>query len=199
MHGNLLTLSADWNEDRIWRLGKMSSANPVEIASAEYHVARAAAYYQDGLGVEQRWLLREIALELHETMRAKTGRRPSPDTIFAMFFSPGIGRFRLPEKIPVELENEIGAYNGERLALKTELRETLFRLDAERSDGKRAAALKALSEKQWPAARGARGEGRAHPTWTRSRASGNASTPAAANSPGAARANRSLRSRPTGI
>lgn len=134
--GKGLGASFNWNLDRIWRLRQTAFQSPQQEAFAERLVLRAAAYYQNGLGTEQRWLLREIELELEQRT-------------LAMFFSPGTARLELPASLPAAIRAKIAGYNGEREALKGELREAVVASDV-LSERARTAALRKLTERQWP-------------------------------------------------
>jgi hypothetical protein len=149
--GSLLTSSIEWNITRSWRLGEAALANdPVKI-DAEFRVARAAAFYEDGLGLEQRGLMRELSIELERSARAAR-RRPqaADDYPRAMFFSPETARLQLPtDRLPAGLVAKIGSFNRDKTILKDELRATMSAVD-NLSAAKRAARFKELTEKQWP-------------------------------------------------
>lgn len=152
LRGSLLAMTIDWNQDREWILGVDASSSPAQQLAAEFNVIRAAAYYQDGLSVEQRGLLREISIELKEQARAARrgrGLRSGDDTAFAMFFSPATARLHLPVRLPSALVAKIGIFNHDRDALKAELRDALRSTDGA-SDSKRTKALTALAENQRP-------------------------------------------------
>ena len=60
IRGSLLQNSADWSAQRAWKLGERPFTTVPSTKAAEFHVIRAAAFYQLGLSVEQRGLLREV-------------------------------------------------------------------------------------------------------------------------------------------
>src|SRR5688572_13582892 len=148
--GGLLHLSVDWSRKRRWRIGVTRFAGEHAAKEAEFQVVRAAAFYQDGLTIEQRGLLMEVALELRDRARAA---RPVPakksGDPAAMFFSPAMARMRLPRNAPPDLVALIGRYNRDKTALKQELREAVFDQDEKPAD-ERTRAFAALADEQWP-------------------------------------------------
>lgn len=148
--GNFFGGGVDWDDTRIWRLGDASLSTGMYKSEAEFQVARAFAFFQDGFGIEQRGLLREIAIDLAQQNRATRSRRPLTATeLRTVFFSPETTRLILPAPPPASLAGKIGRYNGEKLALKRELLEALTALD-KASNSKRTSRFTALSERQWP-------------------------------------------------
>lgn len=151
--GNFLAPNGDWNALRNWRLGDTASQRSAqEQLTDEFNVLRAAVYFQEGLSPGQRQLLREIVIELGETL----GERPPAGTsedLFEpeqiVFFLPHGARFRVPANLPPEAVAELGKFTEEKNALKHELREALFSLDHE-SSGKRERALQLLAARQEP-------------------------------------------------
>jgi hypothetical protein len=147
--GGLFQTSVDWNRERRWVLGVSRFSHPRLEAEAEFQVARAAIYYADGLLPEQRGLLREIAMELQWQARAA---RPIPapklHSAAAMFFSPAGSRLRLPQNAPPHLVALFARFNGEKSALKAELRELVLARDNAPAR-ERTAAFEALAERQW--------------------------------------------------
>ena len=148
--GSLLVSDADWNSYRNWRLGTESKRSAQELLHDEFSVMRAAIFYQEGLSLNQRQLLREIALELSEAI----GDRATPDLdsfepAQVIFFLPHGSRFTVPAGLPSALMAQIEQFTATKSALKRELREALFTLDAQ-SDGKREKQLAELAAKQEP-------------------------------------------------
>ena len=135
-----------WNEHRNWRLGVTSFPTPFVALAAEFQVMRATAFYEKGLSSEQRGLLHELATELAEKINSPT--RPDSDPMVGMYFSPAPARVRFPGNLPRELTEKIGAYNRERIALQTELRDTVRDLEQTASPTKRRAAFEALADRQ---------------------------------------------------
>jgi hypothetical protein len=113
-------------------------------------VVRAAAFFQDGLSIEQRGLLRELAIDLSRRAQVGQGRPPSPhDDPRAMFFSPETARLRPPSPLPPELFTKVGQFNSEKAALKRELLEALIACE-KLSEPQRAARFDALGTTQAP-------------------------------------------------
>lgn len=136
----------DWNANRAWSLGVTPFPSGEFATNAEYQVMRAAAHYQKGLSIQQRGLLREIAMELAEKVRP--GPHLPTDATTAMFFSPETTRITLPPKLPPALVEKIGVFNREKTALKSELRDTVFAEDKTKSAAKRLPAFQSLAELQ---------------------------------------------------
>jgi hypothetical protein len=153
LHGGLVGLFAgtgDWNERRRWRLGEGTLARPrEEIVSAEFRVVRAAAFYQEGLSPAQRRLLREVEMELQVAAFKPKDSVPAKPNETLLFFSPETARLTLPSDLPPALSLKIAAYEKEKSALKSELRDAIFTLDSANS-GKRASSLRALADSQAP-------------------------------------------------
>lgn len=146
-HGGFFESGADWNETRNWRLGDDTRW---ESQIDEIKVLRGAAAFQDGLSLPQRRLLREIAMELGDSLKGPTTEialdAPGP----FLYFSPATARIRVPVDIPAELSARIDAYKMAKAALKSELRDTLYVQDRAWFAYKRVNTLKALAEKQAP-------------------------------------------------
>ncbi|HYC72788.1 MAG TPA: hypothetical protein VEB66_16375 [Opitutaceae bacterium] len=149
--GGFLSGNYDWSAYRNWRLGGESRRSAQELLYDEYSVLRAAIYYQEGLSPEQRHLLREVAIELGEAI----GRREAPadggfDPERVIFFLPHGSRWRLPADLPAAAHAPLDEFIASKSALKRELREALFRLDAE-SAARRERELAELAARQAPA------------------------------------------------
>jgi len=150
--GGFLAAGADWNEHRNWRLGDTDSKRtPQESLYDEFAVLRAAIFFQEGLSTEQRQLLREIVIELAESLgeRDALPLSDSFDPEPVIFFLPHGSRLRLPGNLPAPVLDEINAFTAAKAALKRELREALFTLDREGS-GKREKSLQELAAQQAP-------------------------------------------------
>lgn len=148
--GSLLIPDTDWNAYRNWRLGGESKRSAQELLHDEFSVMRAAIFYQEGLSLNQRQLLREIALELSEAI----GDRATPaldsfEPAQVIFFLPHGSRFTVPAGLPPALMAQIDQLTAIKSELKRELREALFALDAQ-SEGKREKQLVELAAKQEP-------------------------------------------------
>ncbi len=148
--GGLLSGSSDWNLYRNWQLGQeIPKRTPQELLYDEFSVLRAAVYYQEGLSIAQRQLLREVVIELAAALgeREASSISDSFEPEQVIFFLPHTARFRVPAGVPEPLAAEISAFTAAKTALKRELREALFTLDRE-SAGKRERALQELAAKQ---------------------------------------------------
>ncbi|WP_415907505.1 hypothetical protein [Oleiharenicola sp. Vm1] len=149
--GGFLVADADWNQHRNWRLGDPGSKRTAqELLADELAVMRAAIFYQEGLSLPQRQLLREIVIELAAALGdtdSATASDFAPDE--TIFFLPHGSRLRLPADVPAALAAQIDAFTAQKRALKRELRDALFSLDRE-SDSKRERALRELAARQEP-------------------------------------------------
>ena len=145
VEGGLFESSHDWNDNRQWRLGDNTRW---ESNVDEIKVMRGAAFFQEGLSPAQRRLLRELAMELQDSLKLPDAEisLSSPGPFF--YFSPETARIRLPADLPPELEQKIQTYQDEKAALKSELREVLYKQDRAFFAFKRVNALKALAEQQ---------------------------------------------------
>ena len=148
--GGVLQANVDWGKRRKWVIGVTKFPSEHAEKDAEFQVVRAAAYYQDGLSSEQRGLLLEVASELQSRARAA---RPVPGPRggdpAAMFFSPPLARMRMPRNARPELVTLIGRFNGEKSALKHELRDAVLAHDKLPRE-ERASMFAALADAQWP-------------------------------------------------
>lgn len=138
----------DWNTDRRWKLGTIKAGANGADAEAEFQVVRAAVHYQKGLLPQQRGLLREVATELQVTARKARGLPGARLESDAMFFSPETTRLRLPADLLPEVRDKIAAYNGEKAALKRELRELVVAQEGAKAS-ERVKAFEALADRQW--------------------------------------------------
>jgi hypothetical protein len=149
--GGFLVADADWNQHRNWRLGDPNSKRTAqELLSDELAVLRAAIYYQEGLSVAQRQLLREVVVELAEALGSADAASASDFAPEAtIFFLPHGSRLRLPADLPPELTGQVDAFTSLKQALKRELRDALFSLDRD-GDSRRERALRELAAQQEP-------------------------------------------------
>ncbi len=136
----------DWSALREWRLGErnLRADSPTELAS----VMRAAAFYQPGLSLAQRQLLREIVIEITtgaEDAAAAAARQPF------LFFSPALTRVMLPDNLPAEVARKIAVFETKKSALKKELFDVLLAEDRAVFGFIRTAAVKSLATRQAPA------------------------------------------------
>lgn len=146
--GDFITFSVDWNAYRTWRLGDDTR---YESATDEFKVVRSAAFFQNGLSLGQRRLLREITIELREAVLA--GNNPTADIALDapgpyFFFSPATSRIRLPLGLPAELTARLDEFRSKKEALKAELRETLYKYDRAWLNSTRTNALSQLAKTQ---------------------------------------------------
>lgn len=145
VNGSFLQAGSDWNDTRQWRLGDNTRW---ESTADEIKVMMGAAFFQEGLSPAQRRLLRELAMELSDSLQV-AGADISLDAPGPFFyFAPEMSRIRLPLNLPADLSAKIVAYQTQKSALKAELREVLYKQDRAWFDFKRVAALKALAERQ---------------------------------------------------
>lgn len=149
--GSFLVADADWNAHRNWRLGNpKSKRSPQELLYDEFSVMRAALYYQEGLSLAQRHLLREIVIDLSEALGDRPARNADafePEEI--VYFLPHGARLRLPSHLPESLAADLGEFTAAKAALRRELRDALFELDRA-GDTKRERQLQELAAKQAP-------------------------------------------------
>ncbi len=147
VNGSWLQNGVDWDDLREWRLGDDTRW---ESQLDEIKVIVGASFFQDGLSSPQRLLLREMAMELADSLRA-----PDADISLGtpgpyLYFSPFTARIRLPAGLPAELEAKIDAYRTKKAALKHALRDALYQTDRAFWASTRTNALKALASSQAP-------------------------------------------------
>lgn len=145
VNGGFFQAGSDWNTMRRWRLGDNTRW---ESTTDEIKVMTGAAFFQDGLSPAQRRLLRELAMELTDSLQVPGAdiSLDAPGPFF--YFAPEMARIRLPIDLPPELAAKITAYQDQKAALKAELRDILYKQDRTLFDFKRVAALKVLAEQQ---------------------------------------------------
>lgn len=148
--GTFLHSGVYWNSYRSWRLGDDTR---YESAVDEFKVMRGAAFFQNGMSLGQRRLLREITIELRESSFA--GSDPTADIALDapgpyFFFSPATSRIRLPLQLPAELTTRLEDFRSKKEALKAELRDTIYKSDRAWLNSTRTNALQQLAEKQGP-------------------------------------------------
>jgi hypothetical protein len=151
LRGGLVGLfsgTGDWNQSRNWVLvGNSLPKAREQTLVYEFLVMRAAVFYQDGLSPAQRRLLREVAMELQvEALKPKTEDTAKKESSL-VFFSPETARINVSDDLPADLAAKIAAYQSEKSAIKTELRDTLYQQDSA-SASQRIQALKQLAESQ---------------------------------------------------
>jgi hypothetical protein len=139
----------DWNAGRRWKLGAIKGGADGSEAEAEFQVLRAAAFYHKGLMPQQRGLLRELASEQQAVVRKARGLPAGRAESDAMFFSPETTRLRLPADVPAAVREKVAVYNGQKAALKRELREAVIAQEGANA-ASRVRAFEALADRQWP-------------------------------------------------
>jgi hypothetical protein len=137
----------DWNNAREWKLGGGALKRPrEENALQEYQVIRAAAYFQDGLVPAQRRLLLEVAMEMEDRI-FRADSQPMREFGF-VFFSPETSRVRIPAGLPQEALARLEGYEREKSALKTEIADLVYAVDARLFVSTRARDLADLAQRQ---------------------------------------------------
>lgn len=147
VNGSWLYTGVDWDDLRSWRLGDDTRW---ESAYDEIKVAIGATFFQEGLSNDQRLLLRELAMELADSMASPDRDISLTSTGPYLYFSPATARIRLPIGLPAEVTAKIDQYRSRKSALKRELRDELYKQDRAFFHSTRANALKALAAKQAP-------------------------------------------------
>lgn len=112
----------DWIAVMIDRTADAVPAAPSR-QPARAEMLRGVAFYQDGLSVEQRQLLREAAFADGVGPDA-----PGPHRL--LHFSPALARFRLESPLPPLLDQKIGYYSSAKAALRNELTDALQEIPA---------------------------------------------------------------------
>jgi hypothetical protein len=138
--------SIDWFSGRLWRVGD-ANLSGYFAAAAEFQTVRASAFYRPGLSVDQRWLLREIAVEIRDA--APTGRSPLQRDAGGIFFLPDTGRVTFPPDLPAATAAKVDQFVRDKAALKQELRELVVAFD-QKSTAERSKAFAALEDRQIP-------------------------------------------------
>lgn len=140
--------TGNWNQDRQWRLGKgRLELEREQVLYNEYQVMRAAVFYQEGLSIAQRRLLREVAMELQVAALKPTRVTATAEDRETRYFMPAATRVRFSGKLSPEVSAKIAAFDDAKKSLKKELRDTLYNEDRE-SESHRVAALKSLAAQQ---------------------------------------------------
>lgn len=143
-----LSRFGNWYTHREWKLGRGKLDKPREENGIfEFQVIRAAAFYQPGLSLPQRRLLREMAIEREETVLSDPGTAPLNEQL--MFFQPETSRFLLPDNLLSEdLRSQIDEFKRAKDSLKKELSDALYELDGEWFASKREHGLEELAARQ---------------------------------------------------
>ncbi len=141
----------DWNQYRAWHLSPdASDDDPSELRLRELRVLRAAIYYQEGLSLAQRRLLREVVMDEAEDLHvAGAGLElPRADGTHAIFFSPDTSRLPLPASLPPDAAAMLADYVKTKDTLKAQLRGRLVALDADHNATRRLRSLQELADEQ---------------------------------------------------
>jgi hypothetical protein len=141
-----LARGADWYALREWKLGRNELKPREKTRSLEQQLVRAAAYYQEGFSPAQRRLLRELAMEMEETIFLREGEVPA--SRYFVFFSPDTARIRLPDDIPAGIKAQLAEYTKQKDALKKELGDAVYDLDKVAFGSTRVKRLAELATEQ---------------------------------------------------
>jgi hypothetical protein len=144
--------AGSWYEWRGWKLGRGRLDLPREqTLFFESQLLRGAAFYQEGLSPVQRELLRECAIELESEVFAdpQASAGPSASEWF-WFFSPHLARVHLPEDLPAKLQEQLAEFRAEKMAIRAELRDTVYEQDRAVFASSRETPLAALAAQQAP-------------------------------------------------
>lgn len=125
---------SDWSELRQWRLNPGYESSPRAARVIDLQVIRGAAYYADGLLPAQRRLLREIAIEIEETIDDR--RRAGSTRRSHLFFQPETSRVPWPRGLPIGLDVKFEMLDELKSALKQELMAAVFRTDTDLLQGR---------------------------------------------------------------
>lgn len=141
----LTTGDEGWSALREWRLGDAKRGDrPGEVAG----VMQAAAYYEEGLAIEQRELLRAIALEVSESVDAQVATKVAETQLF-FHMLPAPARIVLPDNLPPEVGRRAAELESRLSAMRKDLYEYVFAQDRRWSMNRRSAFIE-LARKQVP-------------------------------------------------
>lgn len=135
----------EWGALREWRLGDAKRGDrPKEVAQ----VMLAAAFYEDGLEIEQRELLRAIALEITGSVDPSAATKVAETQPF-FHMLPAPARIALPANLPVEVGRRAAELESRLSRMRTELYDWVFTQDRRWSLTRRRAFAE-LAKKQVP-------------------------------------------------
>jgi hypothetical protein len=140
---DLLKSFYSWNALREWSLSPRAPAKDSTPEVAK--VMLAAAYFQSGLSVPQREMLREISIELRTNGKlpaATLAERPW------VYFSPALTRVQFPADLPEPAARKLADYLARKAVLRQQLYEAVYREDSAWFSVKRTLALKSLAGRQ---------------------------------------------------
>lgn len=131
----------EWDTLRLWNHSRALTSAELD----DLNLTLSAAFFHDGLSLDQRLLLRETAIEI-------TARRSAtPDAATeAIFFSPFTARIRAPAGATPEIAVKLQAYQAKKAELKRQLHDELRAHDLNFFTATRTTALKALAARQAP-------------------------------------------------
>jgi hypothetical protein len=133
------------DDKRLWVHSAADMPSDAASLIRESEALMDAAFYQDGLGTEQRSLLFEAAIEIRADAMAPAG--PAKADTRVLSFSPETARIRIPNDLGPEMERKLADYVDAKNALKVELRNALS--DNEASiGGARSDALRRVCASQ---------------------------------------------------
>ncbi len=146
-----LSNSVDFELSNLFSIAPPGVPSSIALGVAARRQMRCICFLQDGLSIEQRDLLTEIAAEderASPTRRLGAIRGPAPN-FRQIYFYPANSRITLPDSLDQVLNERITAFLHDKEQLKNELRQ--FVADT-KTDSNRARARKAtaLAERQWP-------------------------------------------------
>jgi hypothetical protein len=146
---NVLGVAVDehsMKEDkRLWVHSVAETPSDAVGLAAESEALMDAAFYQEGLGAEQRRLLFESSIEMRTEAVTPAGTTKADTRVLS--FSPETARIRIPKDLGPEMEHKVAAYIDAKNALKSELRNAL-RDNADAIAGARAEALQRTCDAQ---------------------------------------------------
>ncbi len=134
----------DWSAKRVWRLGDGKNAY---TDKDEAQAMRGMAYFQDGLSLAQRRLLREAA---NDILGAQPRRRKDALRDNVVAFLPEGAQVRIVAKYDTPLATKLAEFQQLKTALKEELRAAVAKEDNRSLALLRTSAFQRLAEKQAP-------------------------------------------------
>jgi hypothetical protein len=133
------------DDKRLWVRSVADTPSDPAGLLKESEALMDAAFYQDGMGSDQRRLLFEAAIEMRAQAVPATGQAQSGTRVLS--FSPETARIRIPDDLGPQMERKIGDYIAAKNGLKAELRDAL-RDNESAFAGVRTEALEKLSQSQ---------------------------------------------------
>lgn len=135
----------EWGALREWRLGDAKRGDrPAEVAQ----VMQAAAFYEEGLEIEQRELLRAIALEISASVDPAAATKVAETQLF-FHMLPAPARIALPMNLPPDVARRAADLESRLSTMRKELYDWVFTQDRRWSLNRRM-AFSDLARKQVP-------------------------------------------------